>query len=112
MDGPLAPDGLEALKPALGNGPLEMCHTKFQGDPVSALEAPVTELNFTTPTTGKTVTEVIQVLDQILSPMSSQVPNTWGLSRERDDMLVAVVGWDSVEVRLYQWSPHQVIDSL
>lgn len=101
IDSPSAPDGMEALKSALGDGPLEMCHTQFRDDPSSVFEAPLTELNFVTPTAGKTAAEVADIFGQILSGLSSQAPNTQGMSKEKDDTLVVVTGWDSVEVRFF-----------
>ena len=78
-------------------------HTHFNGDPLSTLTASVTELVYMTPQDDVSLEELNDVLVRSHKLLEGHkdlsVGGVIGTMEERPDQLVAVVGWESVEVR-------------
>ncbi|KAH8116723.1 hypothetical protein DFH11DRAFT_1127839 [Phellopilus nigrolimitatus] len=73
-------------------------HVQFAADPTSALSAPVVELVFFTLKEGKTKSEIAPHLDTLVSQDTKTVISSmWGHSIRRDNQLVMLVGWESLE---------------
>ncbi|TFK49371.1 hypothetical protein OE88DRAFT_1736993 [Heliocybe sulcata] len=93
MNAPVYPKLIETLKPAVG-GPFEMVHVKFNKDVTKALEKPITEVATFTLKPGKKMEQLVPLLDQLTSTSELSI---WGPTLEKEDRVVLVFGWNSLE---------------
>ncbi|KII84621.1 hypothetical protein PLICRDRAFT_179431 [Plicaturopsis crispa FD-325 SS-3] len=98
IDSPAQGPILDTLKPLFAGQFTSVIHAKFTTDPTAALSAPTTEYLFTTPKEGSSK----EALSEIFSKLALRdFPEVLGAADgpciERDDTLVLVVGWESVE---------------
>ncbi|KAI5118813.1 hypothetical protein M0805_000201 [Coniferiporia weirii] len=85
-----------ALTSALGE--FETVHVQLKVDPNLPLSAPVVEFVTIKLREGKTKADISPSLDLLTSQETKAIiSSTWGPSIEKDDYLVMVVGWESLE---------------
>jgi quinol monooxygenase YgiN len=90
---------LAACKPALASKP-EPIHIKITTDPAKSISAPVTEFAYITLKPGQKMDDLaalISRLAQAINVAEGVHESNWGVSIQKDDLYVGIIGWDNEE---------------
>lgn len=92
---PSYPVVVQSMTPAF-IGPIDVLHVTFVGG-LSALDKPVTQITFITLNKGASKERALELLEGIRSEGGRGATFAFGPAIEKEDIIVSIIGWDSVE---------------
>ncbi|KDQ62443.1 hypothetical protein JAAARDRAFT_54398 [Jaapia argillacea MUCL 33604] len=100
-DTELYPPLISKIVPHLA-GPLDMVHVEFKTDPLKSFKAPATEIAIIKPKSPEQKAQVLELMKELekrLNEAPYEQSCAWGQGIEegKQDTIVLVVGWDSVQ---------------
>jgi len=102
------PSFLAACKPALASKP-EPIQFNINADLTEIFSAPLTQFIFITLKPGQKKDVLAALLDSVLQEfhvLEGAHKGTWGVSVQKDDSSLAIVGWENKEVSVLTCSIH------
>lgn len=94
------------MKPAFA-APGDMQHVHFVGE-LGALDKPVTEITFVTLNEGASKERALELFEGIRGEGGPETTFNYGPSVEKEDVIVSICGWESVEDNNAAQKPPQV----
>ena len=101
------PSFLAACKPAMASKPEPKVDVNISADLTKIFSAPLTEFVFVTLKPGQKKDVLVALVDSVGQAFLVAEGNhgaTWGVSVQKDDFLVAIIGWESREVSILTFS--------